>query len=83
MISYDCVSVCVCTHLLLEYILGVHSAVEFGKFDGHDDTGDKEQTAATQTEPECVLQCVHTHIHFTPKTLQILPQTLHIKHCTY
>lgn len=54
-------SVCAHDHSLVENILSVHPAVEFGQFDRHDDTRNEKQAADTQTKPERVLQHTHTH----------------------
>ena len=51
--------VCVLDSLFKD-VLRVHPPVVLGQFDGEDDTGDQQYTAASQTKPECVLKNTFT-----------------------
>lgn len=53
-------TMCVCLYSLFKDVLCVHPSVELGQFDGEEDTGDQEDTAASQTKPECVLKNMFT-----------------------
>ena len=44
---------------LFEDVLRVHPPVILGQFDGEDDAGDQKDAAASQTEPERVLEKTH------------------------
>lgn len=46
----------VCVDSLLKDVLRVHPPVILGQFDGEDYTGDEQDTAASQAEPERVLK---------------------------
>lgn len=48
-----------CLYSLFKDVLRVHPSVILGQFDGENDAGDQKDTAASQTEPECVLEKTH------------------------
>ncbi len=56
--------VCVCSDSLFKDVLCVHPPVILGQFDGEDDAGDEKDTAASQTEPERVLENTFTIFHY-------------------
>lgn len=48
-----------CLYSLFKDVLRVHPSVILGQFDGEDDAGDQKDTAASQTEPERVLEKIY------------------------
>lgn len=71
-----CCCVSVCGYSLFKNVLCVHPSVILGQFDREDNTRNQQDTAASQTKPECVLKHRHVQLKLTIFTTLNTPRCI-------